>query len=760
MRPRHMDVIHTALARPSMAILSLLFLLAGVLSADPASAGPDQAPIDAAARASAKGDLPGGLDLTYPIRGTVFPPEIPAPMALWKDSTEGVDAWVITVALEGRPELITALTREQKWRPDREAWDAIKEGSKQKGARLTVVGIRCAEPGKIRSGARTVIHTSTDEVGAPIFYREVPLPFIYAVNNPETIRWRMGEVGSEKQARVVLEDLPVCGNCHSFSKDGSVLGMDVDYANDKGSYVIAPVEKQTLLKRDRIITWSDYRREDGKTTFGLLSQVSPDGRYVVSTVKDLSVFVPKDDLEYSQLFFPLQGILVVYDRERKEFLPLPGADDPKYVQSNPTWSPDGEYLIFTRSMAISIPEAENSKTVLLARHLANDFIEGRRQFRYDLCRIPFNGGKGGTPEPIPGASGNGKSNYFPRISPDGKWLVFTQAESFMLLQPDSRLFIVPVEGGEPREMACNTPNMNSWHSWSPNGKWLVFSSKARGLYTQLYLTHVDEDGRDAPPVFLENFRIEKRAANIPEFINTRPDKLERIVEQFLDDFNLQRQADQLVKYSGQYAKSLKHYRRALRLNPKNITARINLGMALTALGQMRIAEQEFQNVLKLDPAQGEALNNLASIYGRTGRLAEATQTYEKLLRSHPDNAIAHLNLGWTYYNLGKFDDAEDRFRKVLRLEPESPKAHLNLGLIADKRGEPRDALDHYRKALNYVPELTADQIFVVQTLMGRRELKEEMTTLLEKILKEKPKYLPAHELLRVLSGKQSPPGPR
>jgi len=743
-----------------MTIPSLLYLLlAGVLSAEP-TAGPDRDLIDAATRASAGGDLPGGLDLTYPVSGTVFPPEFPAPTVLWKDSTGGVDTWVITIALEGRKERIRALTREQKWRPNREAWDTIKDDSKQKGARLTVAGIRRAEPGRILSGAQAIIHTAPDEVGAPIFYRDVPLPFIYAVNSPETIRWRIGEVGTEAPARIVLEDLPVCGNCHSFSKDGSVLGMDVDYANDKGSYVIVPVEKQTLLKRDRIITWSDYRREDGRTTFGLLSQISPDGRYVVSTVKDMSVFVPKGDLEYSQLFFPLQGILVVYDRERKEYFPLPGADDPKYVQSNPAWSPDGEYLIFARSLALRIPEAENSKTVLLSIHLAKDFIERRRKFRYDLYRIPFNGGKGGSPEPIPGASGNGKSNYFPRISPDGKWLVFTQADSFMLLQPDSRLFIMPVEGGRPREMACNTSNMNSWHSWSPNGKWLVFSSKARGPYTQLCLTHIDENGRDAPPVFLENLRIKKRAANIPEFINTRPDNLERIVEQFLDDHNLLRQADQVVKYSGEYAKSLKYYRRALKLNPKNIRARINLGVALAALGQAKAAEHAFRNVLKLDPANGEALNNLASIYGRAGRLTEATRMYEELLRSQPDNASAHLNLGWTYYSMGKLDEAEERFRKVIRLEPNSPRAHLNLGLIAEKRGETKDALDHYRKALKYVPGLTTDQIFVVQILMGRRDLKDEMTTLLERILKEKPKYVPARELLEVLSGKQTAPRPR
>jgi hypothetical protein len=49
------------------------------------------------------------------------------------------------------------------------------------------------------------------------------------------------------------------------------------------------------------------------------------------------------------------------------------------------------------------------------------------QVRYDLYRIPFKDGRGGEPVPITGASGNGMSNSFPKVSPDGRWIVFVQA---------------------------------------------------------------------------------------------------------------------------------------------------------------------------------------------------------------------------------------------------------------------------------------------------------------------------------------------
>ena len=62
--------------------------------------------------------------------------------------------------------------------------------------------------------------------------------------------------------------------------------------------------REMILATSDIITWSDYKRDEKDPTFGLLSQVSPDGRFVVSTVKDRSVFVAKPDLAFSQLFFP------------------------------------------------------------------------------------------------------------------------------------------------------------------------------------------------------------------------------------------------------------------------------------------------------------------------------------------------------------------------------------------------------------------------------------------------------------------------
>jgi hypothetical protein len=472
----------------------------------------------------------GTIAVGQPLDGTLFPPEMVPPNFFWEDSS-AARAWLVRIEFaDGRPG-VQVVTRRPRWTPAARDWGDIKQRSLEQPARVLVLGVGPGRPVQVLSRAQLSFRTSKDPVGAPLFYREVILPFAEADLYPQRIRWRFGTIDSPQPPPIVLQNLPVCANCHSFTADGATLAMDADYVNNKGAYLITPVRKEMVLTPGDIISWNDYERSG--QTFGLLSQISPDGRYVVSTVKDLAVFITRPPRAFSQLFFPVKGILCVYDRQARTFRALPGADDPNLVQSNPVWSPDGRYLVFARAR---VPDL--SLTHAMGQHAlsADDgrvLIRDGKPFRFDLYRIPFNDGAGGTPEPLAGASHNGTSNYFARYSPDGRWIVFCRAKSYMLLQPDSELYIIPAEGGEARRLRCNTARMNSWHSWSPNGHWLVFSSKVYSDYTQLCLTHIDENGDSTPPVLLSHLTAPSRAANIPEFVNTTPDAILHIRAQFL-----------------------------------------------------------------------------------------------------------------------------------------------------------------------------------------------------------------------------------
>jgi hypothetical protein len=194
-----------------------------------------------------------------------------------EDGSSKSDRWLVTINFQDNEDRINIIVHEPKWTPEPDQWELIKKCSLEKQAVVTILGVNRWSRWKILSAGTISIKTSGDPVGAPLFYREVNLPFIDAVKDPTQIRWRFGDISSVQQPPIVLEKLPVCGNCHSFSANGNTLAMDVDYANNKGSYVIKEVTEEMLLAPSDIITWSDYRKEDGQQTFGLLSQISPDG---------------------------------------------------------------------------------------------------------------------------------------------------------------------------------------------------------------------------------------------------------------------------------------------------------------------------------------------------------------------------------------------------------------------------------------------------------------------------------------------------
>ena len=515
------------------------------------------------------------LTILQPRDGAVYPPGFPPPTWRWQG---GTGPYAITLAAGGGT--IEAGSDQASWQPGDDLWRSMNNPSAGAPINLTIRGAD-------GMSACVSFTTSSDAVSGSLLFREVVLPFAEAVKDPTRLAWRFGSVTAPAPPRVVLTGLPVCGNCHSFSRDGAVLGMDVDYGNDKGSYALVATAPDMVLDRSRIMSWSAYRPDDGRLTFGLLARVSPDGRHVIASVKDRSVFVPMDDLAYSQRFFPIQGILAVYDRERKTYAALPGADDPAYVQANAVWSPDGKWVYFCRAPAVELTGLRYPKSAMLTREEADDFFRKRPDYGYGIWRVPWNDGRGGTAEPVPGAVLPGRSCYFPAFTPDGRFMVFCQARRHMLLQPDAELWILPMAGGTARRMRCNGPGMNSWHTISPDGRWMVFAAKPDGPYTRLMLTHLDAEGHDTPAVPLERLTLPQRAANIPEFTALAPGAIVSIREDFLSTKN-HIQAGTHYLNRGDRAQAERHFRAGLASDPANAELRFCLGTVLA--GQERLDE--------------------------------------------------------------------------------------------------------------------------------------------------------------------------
>jgi tetratricopeptide (TPR) repeat protein len=726
------------------------------------------------------------ITIDYPLEGSIFPPEFRPPTFIWRDPAEEAVRWQIEVRFsdgsagaraqsggehirigEIDPRCISAtnelpkLTPEQAaahtWVPDVATWEAIKKHSVNGPAVLTITGFSAEDGRHPLSRGRVSIQTSREPVAAPIFYRDVPLMpsetekgIIKPLPNEaiKLIRWRILNIG-ETESRVVLKDMPTCANCHSFSLDGKTMGMDLDGPqNDKGLYAIAPVSPRVTIDTRNIVSWNPTQdKQVGLNRVGFMSQLSPDGKFVVTTV-NTSDRAPQNnyyvvnfkDYRFLQVFYPTRGLLAWYDRGAGERHPLPGADDPRYVHTDGTWSPDGKYLVFARAEAKE-PYPPDGKMA----DYANDPKEV--QIQYDLYRVPFNEGRGGRAEPIAGASANGMSNTFPRVSPDGRWIVFVQCRNGQLMRPDSQLYIVPAAGGQARRMRCNTPLMNSWHSFSPNGRWLVFASKSRSPYTQMYLTHIDEEGNDSPAVLVENATAANRAVNLPEFVNTAPDGLVEIdvpaVEMYVKFDHASELSDK-----GQYGAALAEWEQLAGTNPEDARIHNNLGATLMRLGRYEEAIREYEKALELNPQFHAIQSNLGRALMMVGRTGDAIQRFRNGLEYHPESAELHDDLGTAYASKGLFDEAHAEFLKALEMNPNSAEAHYHLGLFLATSGQIENAVPHLEKAVAINPGMAEAQKDLGRTLviMGKAD---EAIPHFEKALEVNPGMAEAHLFLGV-----------
>ena len=102
----------------------------------------------------------------------------------------------------------------------------------------------------------------------------------------------------------------------------------------------------------------------------------------------------------------------------------------------------------------------------------------------------------------------------------------------------------------------------------------------------MFLTHLDENGRDTPAILVENNTASNRAVNIPEFLNIGKEGLLGIDVPAAEFYRLFDNALALES-SGKHAEAVAEWRKAVPMDPDNPKARTDLGIALLGTGRAR-----------------------------------------------------------------------------------------------------------------------------------------------------------------------------
>lgn len=454
------------------------------------------------------------LPKIYPDYTNVTIPTNIAPLTFELD--EAVDEMIARYAV-GDKELVF----EGKAQPQMDDWRMLTE--KAKGGAMTVdVYARRADQWTHYKPFN--IFVSPDSIDSYLSYRLIYPSFVDY--KTLTISQRCLENYDES----VIYDNVLCGlekdrqciNCHSYQQYNPER-MQFHARQNFGGTIIAYDGhiKKVDMKNDSILSAGVYPAWHPWLKLIVYSTNMTAQSFHTTHHNKIEVYDSESDL-------------IAYDIDKGEVTNL--ENDANELEVFPAWAPDGKTLYYC-SAHFEWKDSALTKV--------DEIIKRSQEIKYNIYRKRFNPETMafGPRELVFSADSLNKSATLPRISPDGRYLMFALAEYgvFHIWHHDADLWLLDLQTGQARALQeINSPDTESYHSWSSNSKWVVFSSRRDdGTYTRPFFAHIDNNGHGTKPFELPSadpdyHRQFMRCYNIPEFmhgpVTTKPQTFAEILK--------------------------------------------------------------------------------------------------------------------------------------------------------------------------------------------------------------------------------------
>ena len=359
-------------------------------------------------------------------------------------------------------------------------WHAMLDASKGKSIKVEIWG---QKEGNWLSFIPFEIHVVPDPIDEYLSYRLI---------EPSYVAWTFMEIAQRnlttfEETQIFNNEITMnnkrkgqCINCHSYQ----------NYKTDNMLFHVRLSNGCTVIVNDGKVSKVNLKR-DYTISAGVYPSWHPTAKLIAfSTNLTRQAFHTSNPNKIE--VYDLASDLILYDVE-KDSVSVVSADS-TLLEIYPTWSPDGKYLYYGKS--VPLPEEMQGKDIRTT-YPKIQYNLYRRSF--DLATHAF-----GDEELVYDAASDDKSVTLPRISPDGRYLLFAigQYGCFHSRHHDGDIVCIPLEQytGTPLNAENTFPvdltsvnssgYSDSYPSWSSNGHWIMLASRRDDdNYSRVYFAY-------------------------------------------------------------------------------------------------------------------------------------------------------------------------------------------------------------------------------------------------------------------------------